>query len=207
MNYPDNPNKERGESHLNKIKDRITIDDIFMDLKLPKEVQILDVACGVGNIGKRLQSEGYINIDGLDPVQGYLEVASSIYGKTYKEFIDDKIPTSIPDGFYDVVICGAGFFHGLIPFKGLMELLRLVNGKGLVIWSIALTRESSVNKKENDDDHSEIVNKMVKDGHCKVLHRIQCEKLAFTDSGAAYLSGYMSSGVEALGIVYIVQKK
>ena len=55
---------------------RTTLSEVFLDLKLPQSARILDVACGTGIVAEELrQRGGYDNIDGLDPVKGYLETA------------------------------------------------------------------------------------------------------------------------------------
>lgn len=55
--------------------ERFELSEVFLSLNLDKDVKILDVACGVGVVAEELAVHGYRNIDGLDPVQGYLEAA------------------------------------------------------------------------------------------------------------------------------------
>ena len=47
----------------------------FIALGLDKSVEVLDVACGTGVVGEEIKAAGYINVDGLDPSQGYLNGA------------------------------------------------------------------------------------------------------------------------------------
>ena len=54
---------------------RTTLSEVFLDLNLPRNARILDVACGTGIVAEELRPHGYDNIDGLDPVKGYLETA------------------------------------------------------------------------------------------------------------------------------------
>ncbi len=56
---------------------RKTLSEVFLELNLERGVRVLDVACGVGNMAEDLSHQGYTNIDGLDPVQGYLDTAKS----------------------------------------------------------------------------------------------------------------------------------
>ena len=63
-------------------KNRSTISESFLSLNLDKEVKILDVACGIGVVAEEIRPHGYTNIDGLDPVEGYLQVAQE--KKLYK---------------------------------------------------------------------------------------------------------------------------
>lgn len=50
--------------------------DSFLSLNLDKNVKILDVACGAGNVPYLLKDHGYTNVDGLDPSQGLLDAAN-----------------------------------------------------------------------------------------------------------------------------------
>ena len=47
-----------------------TIRDEVNSLDLQKDVRIIDIACGAGNVACLLKENGFINIDGLDPSQG-----------------------------------------------------------------------------------------------------------------------------------------
>lgn len=61
---------------------RSTLAKVFVSLELDKSIRILDVACGTGIVAEELRNHGYSNIDGLDPVAGYLKVAE--YKRLYK---------------------------------------------------------------------------------------------------------------------------
>lgn len=63
------------------------LSESFLDLGLPNDVRILDLACGVGVVAEELRNHGYINIDGLDPVKGYLATAQEkkLYRVSKKE--------------------------------------------------------------------------------------------------------------------------
>ena len=52
-----------------------TLVDTFVGLKLDKNVKIIDVAWGAGNVPYILKDHGYTNVDGLDPSQGLLDAA------------------------------------------------------------------------------------------------------------------------------------
>ena len=41
------------------------------------DVRIMDMACGVGAVAEEIALYGYKNVDGLDPIKGYLEAAQS----------------------------------------------------------------------------------------------------------------------------------
>ena len=53
---------------------RVTLGESFLKLNLDKSVKIIDIACGTGAVAVELREKGYTNIDGLDPMRGYIEV-------------------------------------------------------------------------------------------------------------------------------------
>lgn len=65
-----------------------TLVDTFVGLKLDKNVKIIDVACGAGNVPYILKDHGYTNVDGLDPSQGLLDAADKkgLYKYVYSFF-------------------------------------------------------------------------------------------------------------------------
>eukprot|EP00094_Tigriopus_californicus_P001111 TCALIF_01074-PB protein Name:"Similar to WBSCR27 Williams-Beuren syndrome chromosomal region 27 protein (Homo sapiens)" AED:0.27 eAED:0.27 QI:203/1/0.5/1/1/1/2/0/148 len=125
------------------IHHRTTLAQTFLNLRLDKDVRIIDVACGTGIVAEELRSHGYTNIDGLDPVEGYLQVAQSnhLYKKVFKSFIDERVPTPIEDDTYDVMICCAGFFQSLISPKAFPELIRITKkGRSFTFLSLCSSR-------------------------------------------------------------------
>ena len=52
-----------------------TLAQVFLDLGLDTDLEILDVACGTGVVGETIKRAGYNRVDGLDPCQGYLDGA------------------------------------------------------------------------------------------------------------------------------------
>ena len=105
--------------------------------------------------------------------------------------------------FY-VLICGAGFFQGLISIDTLHELVRMTKKGGLILWSIA---EGYEHYGRDYARFEQTVDKLVKEGvwrfHCPVR---RYQKLVFTDCGAAFLSGYKSAGIATDGFIYIMQR-
>ena len=114
--------------------ERVTIGEAFLNLNLDKSVKIIDVACGIGNVAAELVAEGYDNIDGLDPVKGYLEVAKqrNLYKNYFKLSVDPDRNLPIDNDTYDVVLCCAGFFDGLMSPRVFPELIRITKPKGEV---------------------------------------------------------------------------
>ena len=68
-----------------------------------------------------LQEKGYRNIDGLDPMKGYIEVAKSknLYQNYFHMGVEPDVPLPIADETYDVILCCAGFFQGDLNFQPL----------------------------------------------------------------------------------------
>ena len=120
----------------------------------------------------------------------------------FKEFIDPDRKTSIEDNTYDVVLCCAGFFDGLIPPSGLKELARITKPNGLVIWNVATDEEFY-----ECTNHAMIVDGLVAEGvwtYAEPPRKIG--NLVFTDCGSAFLRGYDSAGLSAHGLAYIMKR-
>ena len=56
---------------------RTSLAEVFLSLNLDNNVRIIDVACGVGIVAEEVKKCGYHNIDGLDPVKGYIKVVEA----------------------------------------------------------------------------------------------------------------------------------
>ncbi len=72
-------------------------------LGLPRLALILDVACGVGNVAADLRKARYHQLDGMDPIRGYLQMAavSRLYRQAFPESINSDQLTSLPTGEYE----------------------------------------------------------------------------------------------------------
>lgn len=180
---------------------------VFLELELDTSVEVLDVACGTGVVGETIRMAGYNNVDGLDPCQGYLEGAQAkgIYRSVFREFIDPDSPTSLPDSSYDVLLCCAGFFQGLISPRAFPELLRITRPGGIIAWNIAEGYEDYDKDFANYDD---IVTGLVRAGRWE--HKVAArrhENLQFTDCGSAYLKGFKTQGgISCEGFTFVMKK-
>eukprot|EP00095_Tigriopus_kingsejongensis_P009952 snap_masked-scaffold17_size721972-processed-gene-0.12 protein:Tk09952 transcript:snap_masked-scaffold17_size721972-processed-gene-0.12-mRNA-1 annotation:"sugar transporter erd6-like 16-like" len=76
-----------------------TLCEEFLNLKLDKDVRILDVACGAGNVAYILKDHGYTNIDGLDPSSGLLKAAQTkkLFKNTFCCYVSQDEKTPIDD--------------------------------------------------------------------------------------------------------------
>ena len=185
---------------------RVTIGETFLALNLDKSVRILDVACGAGAVAEELVERGYTNIDGLDSMKGYLEVAKS--KKLYQNYFhhavepDKKLP--IQEQSYDVMLCCAGFFEGLMSPRVFPELLRITKKGGILIWNIA---EGYQNYPGDFEHYDQIIDEL---RGCKqwdyLRPRQELNRIVFTDGGAAYLGGYSGVGLDTRGYIYTMTR-
>jgi ubiquinone/menaquinone biosynthesis C-methylase UbiE len=187
-------------------ENRVTIGEIFLKLHLDKNVRIIDIACGTGAVAEELIAGGYNNIDGLDPRKGYLAVAreKSLYRNDYATFVEPSKKLPIEDNTYDVMVCCAGFFEGLMSPFVLPELVRITKPGGFLIWNIAEEFEFYGKDFESYDqiiDELRASNKW--EYHCPVQ---RLNQIVFTDSGAAYLGGYHGDGLATQGFIYTMKK-
>ncbi|XP_072018351.1 uncharacterized protein [Amphiura filiformis] len=102
-----------------------------------KKCQMIDIAAGSGLLGFEMKKLGFENIDGLEPVEDMIKMQpSGIYGKLYRELISKEKTTSIPTGYYDCVVSGAGIYAGHIEVDALPEIIRIVKPGGLITFNI-----------------------------------------------------------------------
>ena len=118
--------------------------------------------------------------------------------------MDPLTPTSIPDDTYDVLLCCAGFFQGLISPEAFPEFIRITKKGGLIIWNICQGYEEIGGPFLKYD---QIIDGLISRSLWKHFRKPEFfDKVVFTDCGAAYLSGYESCGVTTKGIIYNMQK-
>ena len=103
--------------------------------KLNNKCKILDAGCGTGLVGVELKKNGYSNIEGVDFSQNMLDlIPKGIYKKIDK--IDLNKPLKFKTDTFDVVMCVGTFTYGHVKPKALDELIRIIDNKGLICFSI-----------------------------------------------------------------------
>ena len=97
-----------------------------------KNIQIMDVGCGTGLVGKELKKLGYLNIDGCDISPKMLEEAKKT--NAYQGLIELDLNQEIINGLkrYDALISVGCFGYGSLNIKSLLNLIKLVNTNGVI---------------------------------------------------------------------------
>jgi len=112
--------------------------EAFLELGLNRYVSILDLACGTGLLGGEVVKHGYENLDGLDASLQMLVQARK--KRIFKEHINAAVGGlgSLPllDDVYDVVMSSNGFAPGQIYPEAIMEILRVLNPGGYLIFTM-----------------------------------------------------------------------
>lgn len=186
--------------------DRTTIADVFLELNLDKNVRIIDIACGTGAVAEDIATRGYVNIDGLDPMKGYLEVAHTkgLYKNYFANYVEPDKELPMSENTYDVMLCCAGFFQGLMSPLAFKELIRITKPGGFLIWNIAEGYEHYGSDYEQYDQIIDELRAARKWEYVQPIRRF--DQLVFTDSGSAYLGGYRPFGLATQGFVYVMRK-
>jgi predicted TPR repeat methyltransferase len=97
-----------------------------------KSIEIIDVGCGTGLVGKELDKLGYSNIDGYDISPEMLKIAkqTKIYGKL--EQIDLNKRFLLPSKTYDALLCVGSFGYSALGPKAIKNLVTLVKSGGMI---------------------------------------------------------------------------
>ena len=100
-----------------------------------KNIEIVDIGCGTGLVGKFLQNKGYLYYDGLDISEEMLEIAKS---RGYRHLSVGSLQNKLPyeNDAYDAVFCVGVFTHGHVNSNGLDELIRITKKDGFIIFTI-----------------------------------------------------------------------
>jgi len=100
-----------------------------------KNLEIVDIGCGTGLVGKFLQNKGYLYYDGLDISEEMLEIAKT---RGYRHLSVGSLQNKLPyeNDTYDAVFCVGVFTHGHVNSNGLDELIRITKKDGFIIFTI-----------------------------------------------------------------------
>ncbi|MDZ7724818.1 MAG: class I SAM-dependent methyltransferase [candidate division KSB1 bacterium] len=102
---------------------------------VPPDSFVLDVGCGTGELGRRLQNGKHCRVYGIDiSPQALVRAREHLY-RTAVVDIEADTP-QLPDQKFDVIILGDVIEHLRFPEPALKRLLQLLKTNGLVIVSI-----------------------------------------------------------------------
>ncbi len=103
----------------------------------PASVQIADIGCGTGLLGKPLHALGYTQLDGIDLSPEMTEKAKQT-GFYQQLFSGINLNQSIPAALrkqYDATICIGTFTPGHVRPEALIQMLDLTKSGGLIVLS------------------------------------------------------------------------
>lgn len=140
----------------------------FLDLRIPRHAEILDVAAGSGIISAELQRGGYYNLDALDsdlPTLRSLQ-ALRLYRNYICRAVDGLMSTGLREETYDVVITAGGFAQDAINPLDITEMLRLLRPEGYLLWTMRTVSEEGTTEFGLLDAN---LRSLEKAGRCKVM--------------------------------------
>ena len=107
------------------------------NLRIKKNIKILDAGCGTGYVAEALVELKFKNIVGIDFSQAMLEIAKQkkIYSKLICQSLNEKI--KLRSNQFELVICTGVLTSGHVGPNSLQELIRVIKPQGYFICSIA----------------------------------------------------------------------
>ena len=107
------------------------------NLRIKKNIKILDAGCGTGYVAEALVELKFKNIVGIDFSQAMLEIAKQkkIYSKLICQSLNEKI--KLRSNQFELVICTGVLTSGHVGPNSLQELIRVIKPQGYFVCSIA----------------------------------------------------------------------
>jgi 2-polyprenyl-3-methyl-5-hydroxy-6-metoxy-1,4-benzoquinol methylase len=102
---------------------------------LSKDVKILDVGCGVGNMMLFYRNLGYANIHGVEVQQDFIAFARNQWNLNISERPAEDL-SCFEDKFFDVVYSNHVLEHILRPDASLREMHRVLKDDGVVFLGL-----------------------------------------------------------------------
>jgi len=100
-----------------------------------RDVNILDVGAGTGLIGKRLHTEGFTNLDAMDPSQEMLKAArkTGVYKNYIHGFFTEEPNPEIENDTYDLILLCGVCGPAAVPVEAFKEACRIVKPGGFIV--------------------------------------------------------------------------
>jgi len=107
------------------------------NLRLKKDIKILDAGCGTGYVAEALIELKFKHIVGIDFSEDMLEIAKEkkIYSRLICQSLNDKI--KLRTNQFELVVCTGVLTSGHVGPNSLQELIRVVKPQGYFVCSIA----------------------------------------------------------------------
>lgn len=110
----------------------------FLSKNFPKDIEILDLACGTGIVGEILKKEGYENIAGLDGSELMLKKAEekTSYKKLIQGMIGNGTHPEDQANKFDAVIATGMFSKGHVKPEGADDIIQALKSGGYAFFSV-----------------------------------------------------------------------
>lgn len=103
---------------------------------LPARVEhVLDVGCSNGNFGRMVKEKTGAEVQGIEPMKEFADLASEQLDKVYTATVEDAI-AQLPDTYFDVIYCNDVLEHLVDPYSVLRSFKAKLKPGGRVISSI-----------------------------------------------------------------------
>jgi len=161
----------------------------FLQLRIPRHAEILDVAAGSGILSAELQTAGYYNLDALDsdlPTLRSLQ-ALRLYRNYVHSTVDGLLSTGLREETYDVVITAGGFASDAINPLNITEMLRILRPDGYLLWTMKTVREEGTSEFGLLEAN---LRSLEKTGRCKVIKHTK----------------FVDQDTKAVGVFYMVRR-
>ncbi len=112
------------------------IADLLLAALAGRDVAVLDIGCGTGEVGGHLARSGLTVIDGIDLSPEMLAVAAgkSIYRGLFAADLHGRLPDGL--GTYSAMVSAGTFTGGHVGAVAIPALLDLLEPGGLIAWVI-----------------------------------------------------------------------
>lgn len=112
-----------------------TLDAVMGSLDLRGDERLLDVACGTGELERRLLARWPgLHVVGIDLSRGMLDYAAKkAFGTQVAWLCAKSSQLPIADGEFDVAICANSFHYFRAPEQALREMRRILRPNGMLV--------------------------------------------------------------------------